>query len=63
MPMALSAVGGEDGFGELGQDPVNPGFPEYYPEPMLVLGVAAAIRVSIGWRHSCVLLADGTVAC
>ena len=37
--------------------------PAYSPVPVAVKGIATATQISAGGRHSCALLADGTVSC
>ena len=49
---------GENDFGQLGN-----GTTAASTTPVQVAGIAGALNVSAGWRHTCALLGDGTVQC
>ncbi len=51
---------GDNGDGQLGDGTT---FISLHPVPVAVRGIATATAVSVGFRHSCALLADGTARC
>lgn len=50
-------------WGQLGEGRTGYGEDGYEPDPVRVSGLQDAVQLSVGFRHSCALLADRTVTC
>ena len=54
---------GDRFWGQLGDGQRGTGAERHQASPVRVLGIDSAVQLAVGNRHSCALLADGTVNC